>query len=195
LTSTGTFTPTDTPTEIIEAGDTACPSTPRIGCKQSGGTISFRRTPSDARRNWFGFSWRRGTTAMQEFGNPVDGNTSYEICMYGDGQLIGSYPVPGQGDCEGKPCWKKLGPRARQYRFRSTNTEGIARVRLREGQGRASIRAVGRGKKLNLPDLSGVGSTTIQVVKDSASGPECWESQFDAPAQVNNQRRFRDRVK
>lgn len=107
---------------------------------------------------------------------------------------MGSYAVAGQGMCGGKPCWKELGPRSRQYKFRSTDSEGIARVRLREGQGRASIRAIGRGSNLDLPDLTNVGSTTVQLVKDEASGPECWEAHFDAPAQVNTKFRFRDRA-
>ena len=78
------------------------------------------------------WSWLMGAaTVKAEFGNPLVA-TSYELCLYDAGGLLGRASVPAGGQCAGRSCWK-ASTRGFRYADRDRTPHGLASVLLAEG--------------------------------------------------------------
>jgi hypothetical protein len=136
--------------------------------------------------------WQKGPAlAGTDFGNPLsDGGTAYTVCVYGDGNLAGSYVVDrAGGTCAGRPCWKSTGgdpPTNRGYSYsdRLTTADGIQKMQMKGGDaGRAKLSVKGRNNggrgQLSLPvgvaaEMAGSSQATIQLFGVDAPAPGCF---------------------
>lgn len=85
---------------------------------------------------------------------------------------------------DARPCWSasKTGP---TYKNKSGNAEGITRVSLKSGTGKAKVKVQGRGPGLALPfSITDNTAGTVQLVENTGSGPKCWAVTFPAPAKT-----------
>jgi len=153
--------------------------------------------PTNASKRKFVWKWIRGTAAIGDFGDPAAGGESYTMCIYDDNNLVWSPSVQGGGMCGTKPCWKaspKTGT-AKRYRYRNkaTNTYGIFKVLMKAGTGNAKILVKGKGGNLVLPlPVNQTTNVTVQLLRSTTSGTQCWEAVFPAPAKKNKSTLFRD---
>jgi len=164
------------------------------------GSLQLRdRFPST--RDSLNFRWQRGAaTTVGEFGDPVAGGTSYDLCIYDESadvpSLVMSAAIPAGGTCRGKPCWKAAGSGAvNGYRYNDpdSSNDGIRRIVLRPGPlGKARAQVKGKGNDLTLPGLplSQDSQVTVQL-RNSVGG--CWGTSYDAPASKNEADQFRDK--
>jgi hypothetical protein len=191
----GSNTPTPTP---------VCEPTPLPDCRRpvalGKSTFQVKNNVNDAkdRLTW---NWSKGTaTSLGDFGDPVNGATSYRLCVY-DEVLSAPTPVmamtaPPGGTCAGKPCWvaKKTGF---LYKDKNLTNDGLMQLKLTAGaDGKAKIVVKGKGANLPVPAPAGPGLfaqdivVTVQLVNSDGM---CWEADFSAPAKKNNLTQFNDR--
>jgi hypothetical protein len=126
-------------------------------------------------------------TSLGDFGDPVNGTTRYDLCLY-DGQsgLAGELNVArGRQSCgpKGKDCWKRKGNRGWKYKDPDASADGVAKVVAISGpagKGKLQVQAANRAKKsqLSLPTgiaaaLAGAQSATLQIV---ASDGSCFDA-------------------
>jgi hypothetical protein len=189
---TDTPAPTATPTQIAATPTptlslAACPPAPRLDCAAPGrGAIKLQGNASNPERQSLRWQWSRGTAAAADFGDPVAGSTNYRLCAYDDNELFISAGIDAGGLCDGKSCWT-ASRSGFKFRSRNGNADGIAQVRMVASDGRALIDVKGAGSVLgNLFPVTDASGVTVQLVKDPASGPECWSATFAAPAKRND---------
>lgn len=182
-----TEVPTSTPHPPVAEG---CPASPQTGCVAAPRARVAYRNPTDPKRRRFSYRWLRGSATLAQLGDGVTTDTDYDVCVYDGSALVAAYTVEGQGQCDGKTCWRQVGKHSRTFRSKKGNVDGVSQLRLHEGAGRASIRVLGRGANLSIPAFSPGGGAVVQVRMHGASGEGCWETQFSAPAKVNNATRF-----
>jgi hypothetical protein len=190
-TPTPTEVPTPTPTEVPTPTPTSavaeCAPAPISGCAVSAkGTVRISNT-GDPKKGKLVFQWIKGTATTSQFGDPVTGDTSYAVCVYGDGALLIDPLVTADG------LWKTVKPGFR-YRNKNANADGIAAFDLAQGTGKAKIAVTARGTKLVVPavPLPATGEVKVQIVKNPAAGSECWEATFAAPFKRNKAPTFND---
>jgi hypothetical protein len=201
-TQTATNTvPTDTPTQTATVTATlspvpaSCAVTPVSGCTTPGRALLKFRNNADPTKRRFMWKWTRGTSSKSEFGNPVTGATEFALCLYDDAGRQMSARVGAGGTCDGKACWSEVTP-GFKYKIKLGNQNGVASVLLREGTtGSGIVMVKGKGSNLALPVLP-LSSTEVkvQLVKDAASGPQCWESTFTAPPVKDDGTQFSDKM-
>ena len=84
-------------------------------------------------------------------------------------------------------------PTSLGYRNRDASPSGTTAMKLKEGlvDGKASIAVVGKGVKVQMPDLSAVGGPVVAQLHRSGGGP-CFGATFSAPFQKSDATIFRD---
>ena len=178
-TPTGTPTPTSTPTPTTFA---TCASTP-LSCSQaSKGAVKLQGS-ADISKQKLQWKWSNGSVGAGAFGNPVTGSTSYALCVYDDGALVARRAITGGGECDFVDCWTTNSKGLLKYKNKFGNADGITKVALKpDATGKAKIQVKGKGGASPLPlPLTDGSHVTVQLVKDAASGPECWQTVFPAP--------------
>jgi len=148
--------------------------------------------------------WSKGLVplAQSDFGDPVNGSTSYTLCLYdasGDMPVLKmAASVAAGGLCGAHPCWKALSAAGWVYVDQIGAAEGITRVFLRGGgSGKAKVQVGGKGSTLPLPaPLSGTQffnvDTAVIVQLRSSAPAHCWSSRFAAlNTKKNDGTRFR----
>jgi hypothetical protein len=172
-----------------------CAPTPVSGCTTSGKALLKLQGNLDPAKRKFLWNWLRGTAAKAQFGDPTTGTTSLALCVYDDGELEMSAVVEPGGTCGGKPCWAETKP-GFKYTNKPGNDDGVFKVLLKEGAGNAKILMNGKGSSVTLPvlPLDQATEVKVQLVKDAASGPECWESSFAPDAITNDYGQFKDKT-
>ena len=142
--------------------------------------------------------WNKGVLALVQgdFGDPVNGGTSYKLCVY---DQTGGLPVfkmgatvgPG-GLCGATPCWRALGGTGWSYRDKTGNADGITKLLLKAGAaGKPKVQVQGAGASLPLPTpISGTAffdQDPAVIVQLYSSNPmNCWSSTFDASSTKKN---------
>jgi len=187
--STPTATPpinhTPTPTPSIAA----CPLMPACCVRPDKASLQIRN-PVDPIRRKLIWQWKNGTTDKSELGDPVTAATSYALCVYDDDVLELSTVVTADGN------WDETA-RGFKYKNSTGNADGITTVALKAGPGNARIKVKGTG--INLPAVALPFSqntrVTVQLVKNSGSGEECWGSTFTLPNRRNDVEWFNDKEK
>ncbi len=164
------------------------------------GSLQLRDRFPDTRDS-MNFRWQKGAaTTVGDFGDPVNGSTSYDLCVYDESgdvpSLVMSATIPAGGSCRGRPCWKTSGTGAvngYRYNDRDASNAGIRRIVLRPGvQDKARVQVKGKGANLALPGLplTQDSHVTIQLRNDVG---RCWGTAYDAPAAINDGDRFKDK--
>ena len=193
-TPTRTGTPSGTPT-VTNTPSGLCSLTPRAGCRTPVG-FKKRLRISD-KKDLVTWRWRTtGSIAVADFGDPVN-TTSYSFCVYAGATptFVMELRAPFDGTCGTKPCWKARGPggsKGFRYKDKDRTPDGITRLVLRTTPpSLADIVLRARGTNIPMPPLPLAEPVIAQLVK--SAGPECWESDYSAPALKNNSEVFKDK--
>jgi len=122
--------------------------------------------------------WKRvaSPTSQGDFGNPVSGSTSVELCIYDDsGTLVQGFFVDrAMQFCGNQLCWKTKSSKGYLYKDKGTTTDGIKKLGFTSGAaGKGKADSIGKnnaGKgQTALPTgvasaLSGNTAATIQMI-------------------------------
>lgn len=132
------------------------------------------------------WSYSKGeATSAADFGDPLS-TDGYDLCLYENGVLVEGWNVPAAGTCDGRPCWKLKGDDF-LYKDKELTPDGIDSLKLTPGEddGDTKIKAIGKGTRLDMPDLGDLGGTLELQLQKSAGGV-CWGSSFTAPFLKND---------
>jgi cysteine-rich repeat protein len=123
-----------------------------------------------------------GATAQSDLGNPLTGETRYDLCVYRDDALVGELSVARAGQTCGpkaKPCFKDKGGKGWLYKDPAAEASGPKKLTLTsgpEGKGKALWQAGNKTKKgqTALPTgtaaaLAGATSATLQLTTSDAA--------------------------
>jgi hypothetical protein len=152
-------------------------------------------------RDVLGFKWLKGAaTAAADFGNPLGGGTSYDLCVYDESgdvpTLLQHAHIPAGGFCGTKPCWRASGGGLKGYRYndRAASADGIRKIVLKPGaQGKAKVIVKGKGEQLALPGLPLAQDSQVHVQLKSSTGT-CWGAAYATPPVKNDLEQFKDKV-
>ncbi len=190
--STGTITQTPTITSTPTPG--ICPATPRTGCSVPNGFK--RRLRISDKRDVLTWRWRStGTIPLADFGDPVN-TSSYSLCIYTGPtqQFTTELHAPADGNCGngGKPCWKARNGKGFRYRDPLKVNDGLSRIVLRvKPQALADLVLRARGPNVPIPPLPLNLPVLAQLIR--SDGPQCWESNYSAPALRNTTTVYKDK--
>jgi hypothetical protein len=161
-----------------------CSAAPLGGCKlPAPGKASFqlKDSSSDDTKDQMQWKWGNGApTSMADLGHP-DMTDFYQLCVYGNGNLVTDGVVaPGVTCAGGKPCWKAK-PTSFAYKNKSRAPDGIEQLQLSSSSlpGKSKIGLKGKGSLLDMPNLLAV-PAPIRVQLVRPAGP-CWEAVYSAP--------------
>ena len=197
-TDTATITPSSTPTPTLAAG---CPALPSNTCYVAAKSIVQVRGRATAANHKFSWKWTRGvpTLTLGDFGDPLNGGTSYTLCLY---DQTGGAPVfkmgatvAAGGTCGVVPCWSG-GTSGWAYKNGTGNAAGITKLSLKSGgAGKSKLQMKGAGVLLPLPaPISGTKffdqDAALIVQLYSSSPANCWSSAFTA-AKKNDGTQFK----
>lgn len=129
-------------------------------------------------------------TAQADFGDPVDGTTVFQLCIYDDVQaLAGMYGVDRAGAACGpkaKPCWRPISTKGYRYSDPDAATDGFFKLLGKSGaEGKGLSIVIGRNNEKKgqtaLPTglaaaLEASASATMQL---EASDGRCFSSGLD----------------
>lgn len=171
---------------IAFRGPGGCPAAPLgLPCRGPGKT-KLRFVSPEGKLAW---KWKRGAaTALEDWGDPVAGDTRYRLCWYDTLEGLafletGVEVAPGAG-------WKAKSS-GFVYRRPDGAPPGLDKLKLRAGaSGRAKI--VAKGKGLTPPALPQAQQPAVRVQLVNDAG-QCWESAFGSPARRNDESKFKDR--
>jgi hypothetical protein len=166
----------------------ACPLSPVPGCQVvPSAKLTFKGKAAGREKLSLSMKKFADPTARGDFGDPVGGETRYEICLYDSaGDLAGGLGVARAGDDCGrkqKPCWKAKGETGWLYKNPDGSPSGIKKMLLVSGpagKGKLVVKAANQAKKLQTalpasigPALAGESSVRVQV---KTSDAQCYES-------------------
>lgn len=126
--------------------------------------------------------------AQSDFGNPVTGDTAYDICVFDDaGSLALALAVDrAGGTCAGKPCWKAKKDTGWLYKDKETGSDGVKVMKLfggSSGKTQIQVQAANNDKKGQLSLPTGIASTlqatTSARVQLVTSESECFDVTVD----------------
>jgi len=156
----------------------ACPATPRAGCLEAERSVvkaNDRRPDGPSDRDRLVWKWiSRHTSNPGTWGSPHDGETAYQLCVYGDDGLRAALGVAPPDTCTRGGCWRET---RRGYEFRDLNTDGVSALRTIGGTTRPSTKfvLVARGPS-SFVDVST--PLVLQLVRrDDAIA--CWQSHVE----------------
>jgi len=181
-----------------------CDAAPLAGCRQptAAGASTFQLKNNDLdNKDALAWTWNKGAaTALSDFGDPVNGTTSYTLCIYDESagvpNAVMTLTAPPGGECSGKPCWAAK-TKGFLYKDNSLTNDGLRQLQVTAGAaGKARIVVKGKGERLPLPvpvGLSLFDQDTAVIVQLVTSDGMCWEADFSAPAKRNDSQQFNDK--
>lgn len=126
--------------------------------------------------------------AQGDFGDPVTGDTAYDICVFDDaGDLAFSLAVDRAGaTCAGKPCWKAKKDTGWLYKDKDTASDGVKIMKLfggAAGKTQIQVLAANNDKKGQLSMPTGI-ATTLQAATSArvqvvTSEDQCFDVTVD----------------
>jgi len=169
----------------------ACPSTPAVGCSATGKAKLKIRRAADPSKNRLQWKWSNGPQVVQaDFGDPVAGGTSYELCLYdGMGQAVIDAGVPSATG------WRALSDKGYRFADKSVSEDGVTKVQLKggsDGKSKIGLKAAGGELDLVAMPLDEATGLTVQLIRSDASA--CWESVFPAPLDADDAERVSARI-
>ncbi len=159
-----------------------CPVQPAAACKVTIFPRASKIKMASGAKAQLQWKWTKGQlTDVEEFGE-LDAGDDLALCLYrksaGAEQRVGAVTIPADGDCGGKPCWKRTGATGWKYSDRSGSAGGISGIGLRAGgQGLASLKLKAQGPDTLLPPLP-ISALPLRIQLISATGA-CWEARFE----------------
>ena len=154
-------------------GDGGCTSTPKAGCASPGKSLLLLKDNANDDRDKLTWKWVKGTAALADFGAP-DTTDAYALCLYGQGgALLTGAAVPAGAS------WRNLGPKGFKYVDPTTASDGMLKVVLKPGTGKAKLLAKGKGANLTLPSLP----LTLPVRVQLQGNDHCWGDVYTALGQ------------
>ena len=167
----------------------ACPLAPVPGCVEvPSAKLTFKGKAAGREKLSLVMSkFPRAPRCRATSGDPVTGETRYEICLYdAAGDLAGGLGVARAADVCGPkqtPCWKAKGEKGWLYKNATAYPSGVRTMALlagSAGKGRLAVKASNKAKKLQTalpasigPALAGEASVKVQVTSSDA---QCYES-------------------
>ncbi len=173
----------------------ACSANP-IPCPEPGGALfKVKRRVGDPSATKVLWKWLHGTIGgSADFGDPL-ATTGYAMCVYDGASLVESHLIAPGGDCDGQPCWQTIGTKGFKYKNKNGNDEGITKVLLKSGTGKAKIIVQGKGANVSIPASDPIyaqaPSLTVQLV---ASTGTCWQATYPNPADTSTGEQFKDKI-
>jgi len=135
--------------------------------------------------------------APEELGDPVNGTTSYALCIYDETQDTpsrqASLAVPPGGACANGACWKST-KSGLKYGDPEARAAGVRTLRVKFGPPlKTKVKVVARGS--NAPAIAlpfdQDNEVIVQLINSEGT---CWETKYQAPARHNTDARFLDRA-
>lgn len=164
------------------AAQAVCPVTPDVTCKFAYGAGLGYADKADDTRDTLSFKLSKGASSnAADFGDPT-ATTDYDVCLYGDGDLLYSMSVPADGDCSDGACWvfKSKGP---AYKDKLGSHDGITAISLSSPSDGTDKTKIGvKGKGAALPDLGLPLPEAINVQVRNSLG-KCWNAIFTGATQ------------
>lgn len=156
----------------------ACPATPRAGCLEADRSVvkaTDRRPDGASVRDRLVWKWiSRQTSDPDTWGSPLDGETSYQLCVYGDEGLRAALDVAPPDTCARSGCWRAT---RKGFEFRDINTDGVSALRTIACTTRPTTKfvLVARGPS------SFVDASTPLVLQLARRDDEtaCWQSRIE----------------
>ena len=176
-------------TSVWSFARASCSANP-ISCTDPGGAIfKVKKRVGDPSSTKVLWKWLHGTIGGSvDFGDPL-ATTGYTMCVYDGASLVESHVIAPGGDCTGQPCWKATGTKGFKYKNKSGNDEGVTKVLLKSGTGKAKIIVQGKGASVAIPASDPIytqaPSLTVQLV---ASTGTCWQATYPNPADASTWR-------
>ncbi len=149
---------------------------PQGGCDSPGKSKLIIKAPIDTSKRKLIWKWLKGPALNQsDFGNPVNGSTSYSLCLYaGTTAAAMEINVPGVDD------WQTLGSSGYKYSATPDNSnDGTFKLLLKGGDpGKSKVLLKGKTALVPVPTLplNSPGGITVQLIR--SDGPECWEANY-----------------
>jgi hypothetical protein len=177
-----------------------CGPEPAVGCRKSlapHASLLMVRDKTPDTHDQLIWQWKKGeATSKSDFGDPR-ATTNYAVCIYdrsgGTPTLVSAADIPAASRCGGEHCWRQSSVGFR-YRANKRTGAAITTLVLRAGpQGGALILVKAGGEPLQMPSLPFAQdpSITVQVKNDLGF---CWDADYTAPAQRNQDISFIDRA-
>jgi hypothetical protein len=192
------------PVSVNVGSAATCPDVPANTCFSAGkSSVLLTDNPNPSKQK-FSWKWSKGTAQLvqADFGDPVNGSTSYLLCVYdesGGSPVLKLGPtIFGGGTCGKKPCWKAVSDKGWAYKNKGGNPDGMTMVTLKGGAaGKPLIKVTGQGSNLVLPaPVSGTKffnqDTAVIVQVSRTDTATCWSSTFSATGtKTNNGTQFK----
>lgn len=193
-TETPTSTATPSPTPSATPAGANCSIAPLSSCATSTKAGLTIKDSLDPRKKKLFWKWSGTSSGVAEFGDPVSSSTAYRLCIYDDGALVMSPGATPGGVCGKADCWSAVGSVGYAYKNKDGNADGLKQIKLKSRKGVARLLVKGGGGNLLTPlPLTDQLAVRVQLIKDSGSGSECWESSFDALGATNTAEQFKDK--
>ncbi len=155
-----------------------CPDAPLPGCVVAAkAKLGIREGKPGAEKWKVKLSGFDQQTTQGDFGDPVDGPTRFDFCLYddADGFVGGAVVARGAATCgsRGKPCWKAKGDKGYGYGDPDASAVGVRKASVASGpagKGKIQVQAANNAKKgqTALPTgiaagLAGSDAVTVQL--------------------------------
>lgn len=153
----------------------ACSATPATGCTATSKASITLKNPGDATKNKLTWKWLDGPALMQsDFGDPVAGGTSYELCLY-----VGTSAALVHAGIPSLTGWKPVSSTGYKFHAPAAGGDGIFKALLKGGvAGKSKLLVKGKGVSLNLSALPLDASTPVLVQLVRNDDASCWEAAF-----------------
>ena len=154
-----------------------CPSEPAASCTATTKSKLKLKRPGDPTKSKLIWKWLNGPALAQgDFGDPVNGPTSYALCIYGGtGAAVISAGVPGIAG------WKTVSTTGYKFKDSTAGGDGVSKVLLKGGDAgrtKALVKAKGGNLDLDAMPLGETVQVTVQLIRND--GPGCWEAVYPA---------------
>jgi hypothetical protein len=168
-----------------------CSALPLNTCKQAPPGGSSLSVTSSATPGKDKFSWRLAKgdqTLLEELGDPVGGNTFYQLCVYDASiasQPIWQATVGPSGTCGKKPCWTAKSTKGFGFKSKLGFPNGVQKIALGSGgPGKSKAQAKGKGTNMEVATLPYSLPVTVQLVAFENGVPgACWEGVYTTATQ------------
>jgi cysteine-rich repeat protein len=156
-----------------------CVARPRTDCRRPArdrqATLQLTSTSPDS-KDRMTFAWARGAATTADFG-ALPSAPDYTLCVFdaagGAGRLVLDATIPAGGR------WKKRGTKG--FRYAASGTpDGVTKVDLQSGAGKAKVTVSGKGAALGLPALGLTPPVTAQLQVGGNDGV-CFGAEFATP--------------
>ena len=178
-----------------ERGATLCGSAPASGCRNTpaGAAKVQIKNFTAADKDSLKWNWKKGdATPFSAIGDPVIGVPRYEVCVYDSSlaaQPLYKGLVPPNGGAVGQPPWKNAGTTGFSFvnRYDGIGSNGVTKLKLKSGvAGKSKVQVQARGDFADLALLPLTAPVTVQLVADSGTSIECWQTVFSTPDETTS---------